>query len=209
VRTTPFFMVAVPFAIAISGCGRSSSATAADNVDLQRDLKLASTTTMNLPALAVNPANFNSLETAPQSAPRIAKHLVKAHGPKAIASVMPDLHASQIPTASTNTVPQVQTVAPAPAPAYANDPVASVPRSGSAAQGPSDIGSGDYGRSRSGAGSGNGVGPIPGVVIRGGGMDGDHCEPHGGRGRIPGIYLPNPGGVGGGSRFPTYHPGGV
>ncbi len=192
--------------MAAAACGNQSR-IAANDADLQRDLKLASTTTMNLATPQVDPANFDALETAPESAPRQSAHLVKARGPKAVASRAPDLRASQIPqVAATQTVPQVQTMAVAPAPIPNQDPVASAPRPGSAPAVPGPgTGTGDFG----GTGPGSGVfGPGIGVVIRGGGIGGDNCEPHGPRGRMPGVYIPIPGGMGGGSRFPAIRPGG-
>ena len=206
-RNRSLIVVAVPIAIAAAACGHNSRAVSANEVDLQRDLKLASTTTMNLATPQVNPANFDALETQPESAPRQSAHLVKARGPKALASNAPDLKASRIPQVAANqTVPQVQTVAAAPAPIPNQDPVATAPRPGSAPTEPG-FGAGAGNQGRAGSGSG-GFGPILGAVIRGGEVGGDNCEPHGGRGRFPGVYIPMPGGMGG-SRFPVVRPGGV
>ena len=210
-RHSTLIALAIPLAATLSACGRPTRAVAANDVDLQRDLKLAATTTMNMPAAPVNPANFDALETDPRSAPRQSKHLVKAPGPKAVASKTPALEASPIPqAAAAQPAPQARTVALAPVPDLNQDPVASLPRTG-APQYPGAIGSGDRGRAGSGGGVFGGIGPILGAVIRGGDVDGDHCEPHGGRGRngrMPGVYIPEPGGVGGGSRFPIVRPGG-
>ncbi|HUX34304.1 MAG TPA: hypothetical protein VMV51_10595 [Gemmatimonadaceae bacterium] len=210
-RHSTLIAIAIPLSAALSACGRPTHAVAANDVDLQRDLKLAATTTMNMPAAPVNPANFDALETNPRSAPQQSKHLVKAPGPKAVASKAPDLEASPIPQgAAAQPAPQAQNVALAPVPNLNQDPVASLPRAG-ASQAPGLIGAGDRGRTGSGGGVFGGIGPILGAVIRGGDVDGDHCEPHGGRGRngrMPGVYIPEPGGVGGGSRFPIIRPGG-
>jgi hypothetical protein len=48
---------------------------------------------------------------------------------------------------------------------------------------------------------GGGIGPMIGIIIRGGGVDGDNCEIHDrrGRGSRP-VYRPNPGGIGIGTR---------
>lgn len=210
-RHSTLIAVAIPLTVALSACSRPSPASVANDVDLQRDLKLAATTTMNMPAAPVNPANFDALETDPRSAPHQAKHLVKAPGPKAVASKTPDLEASPIPrVAASQPAPQVQHVALGSVPNLNQDPIASLPRAG-AAQAPGVIGSGDRARAGSSGGVFGGIGPILGAVIRGGDVDGDHCEPHGGRGRngrMPGVYIPEPGGVGGGSRFPIIGPGG-
>ncbi len=210
-RNSIMLALAVPFALV--SCGHADRGAAGNDVDLQRDLKLAETSAMDLAQPQVNPANFDRLETAPQTELRLAKHLRKNAGPKAVVSKTPDLRATAIPeAAATDNVPQVETVAQTPAPIASGDPVATVPRPGSA---PGKIGAGDYGPSATGPsgsrGGGGGVlggiGPIIGVVIRGGGVDGDHCEPHG-RGRTPGVYLPPPGGYGGNTRFPVIPHGG-
>lgn len=215
-RNSVLLALAVPFVLV--SCGHADRAVGGNNVDLQRDLKLAATSTIDLAQPQVNPANFDRLETAPQTELLVAQHLRKSTGPKAVASKTPDLRASAIPeAAATENVPQVETVAQAPASIGSSDPVASVPRPGMSGK----VGAGDYGPSATGPRGGReaggeggggggifgGVGPIIGVVIRGGGVDGDHCEPHG-RGRTPGVYLPPPGGFGGNTRFPVFPHGG-
>ncbi len=204
-RNVTSVVVAVPLALALAACGRNARTTAANEADLQRDLQLASATTMTLPAPQVDPANFDALETEPQSAPRPSAHLVKARGPKAIASAASDLQATRIPqVAATQPVPQVQTVATAPAPVPNQDPVASVLRPSAPPAVPATGVGGGFGRT----GSGPGVfGPGEGVVIRGGGLDGDNCEPHGRR--RPGGFEPYPGGMGGGTFIPVIRPGGT
>ncbi len=202
-RTTTLIAGTLPIAALFAACARAPRPDAAGNADLQRDLKLAATSTINLATPPVNPANFKDLETAPPTDLRPARHLVKAPGPRAIASRDPDLRASEIPeVAASNPMPQVQSVAAAPVPVATLDPVATVPRPSSAPMlpGPGDEGNG--GRGTAGTG---GFGPFIGVIIGGGGLDGDHCEPHGrGNGAVPGIFLPDPGGViGGGSIYPV------
>jgi hypothetical protein len=100
---------------------------------------------------------------------------------------------------------EVETMAEAPSPEISNEPAAVVPR-------PAPVpvvgaGEGDYGTGSSGGGGG-----IIGVVIRGGGVDGDNCELHRrGRGGVAGrgpIYVPRPpypttgGGITVGRRIP-------
>lgn len=200
-------LLALALPVALASCGHADRAAARDDVDLQRDLKLAATSTIDLAAPRVNPANFDRLETAPQSELREAKRLRKSTGSKAAPSASPDLRATAIPEAvADDHVPQVETVAQAPAPIENSDPVATVPRPSSAPQDPGKAGDGDGGP-RGQGGVFGGIGPIIGVVIRGGGVDGDHCEPHG-PGRTPGVYLPPPGGYGGSTRFPVFPRGG-
>lgn len=202
------FLCALAVPCALASCGHANRPSSAD-VDLQRDLQLAATSTVNLQAPPVNPANFSRLETAPNAELQPARRLVRGAGPRAVASKAPTLRASVIPeVAATAQVPQLQSVALAPAPVPTTDPVATVPRASGAPQVPGRVGSGDYGGTGHGGGIFGGIGPIIGVVIRGGGVDGDHCEPHG-RGRAPGVYLPEPGGFGGGSRFPAFPRGGT
>jgi hypothetical protein len=208
VRTSHLLAVALPIAIAAVSCGRSDRVAANGDVDLQRDLKLAATTTMDLAGPKVNPANFDKLETAPETAPQRSKHLEKGAGSKAIASRTPDLKAIQLPqVAATDNVPQTQTVALAPSPIPTTDPVATVPQATRVPQTTGATGAGTNGGVDRGGVFG-GMGPVIGVVIRGGGVDGDHCEPHG-RGGAPGVYLPPPGGIGTVTRFPAFPRGGV
>lgn len=205
-RNSVMLALAVPFALV--SCGHADRVAAGNDVSLQRDLKLAATSSIDLDAPRVNPANFDRLETVPLTELREAKRLRKGSGPKAVASKAADLRATEIPeAAATDNVPQVETVAQAPSPIANSDPVASVPRPSDAPRDPGRVGAGDYGPRGQGGGVFGGIGPIIGVVIRGGGVDGDHCEPHG-RGRTPGVYLPEPGGYGGTSRFPMFPHGG-
>lgn len=197
--------LALPAAFALAACGGPDSASAHGNVDLQRDLKLAATSTMQMPAPAVDPANFNDLETRPPSAPRPATHLVKAPGPRAIASRTPELKAAAIPeVAATTDAPQVQTVAQAPTPEPTLDPVARMPRRGAGPVEHAPARTGASGDADRGQGAWGIIGPVIGVVIRGGDVDGDNCEPHGARGRRPGIYVQPAGGIGTATRFPTF-----
>ena len=208
-RKTTFLAIAAPVVLAIASCGRSNRADAANDVDMQRDLKLAATTTMNLAEPAVNPANFDRLETAPLAAPTASKHLRKGAGSKAIASKSPDLKASLIPqVAATNPIPQVQAVAVAPVPVSDNDPVATLPQQSRVPRATGAEGTGATGGAERGGGIFGDLGPTIGVVIRGGGVGGDNCEPHG-RGGAPGVYRSPPGGIGTVTRFPTFPHGGV
>jgi hypothetical protein len=207
VRNSVMLALAVPFALI--SCGRGDRASANNDVDLQRDLKLAATTTMNLATPPVNPANFNRLETAPPSELGASKHLRKSAGPGAVASKSPDLRGSQIPEAAiTDNIPRVESVAQAPVPIATSDPVATMPQPGERPQDTGRRGTGDFGHTDQGGGIFGGIGPVIGAVIRGGGVDGDHCEPHGPGVRVPGVYMPPPGGFGGTTRFPTLPRGG-
>jgi hypothetical protein len=192
---TPRRLSLVPLTLlAIAACTRGGKSNAAGDVDLQRDLKLASTSTLDLATPRVNPANFRDMETAPKGAPEPSKHVVKDPGPLAVASSAPELKAAPAPiVAVTQDVPQVQTVATAPVPVPNLDPIATVPRPGATSVVTDNSGGGEYGRSPDGGGIFGGMGRPGGVIIRGGGVDGDHCEP---QGRRPGVYIPSfPGGA--------------
>lgn len=204
-RTTTLIASVLPAAALLAACNRSPRA-ADDDAAMQRDLKLAATSTLNLATPAVNPANFRDLETAPPTELRRAEHLVKAPGPRAIRSGSPTLRASEIPQAAANEpMPQVQTMATAPVPVPPLDPVATAPRPSDAPQVPAVDAAGTPGQGQAGSGW---AGPGIGVIIRGGGLDGDHCEPHGrGNVPIPGVFLPGPGDIGG-SRLPVIRPRG-
>ncbi|MDE3054290.1 MAG: hypothetical protein KGL38_15990 [Gemmatimonadota bacterium] len=204
-RTATLIAAVLPAAALVAACHRSPRS--ADDAAMQRDLKLAATATLNLATPPVNPANFRDLETAPPTELRPAAHLVKAPGPRAIRSATPTLRAAEIPqVAATTPMPQAQTVSLAPVPVVTLDPVASAPRPGDAPRMPAVDAAGTAGRGQAGSGW---AGPGIGVIIRGGGLDGDHCEPHGrGNVPIPGVFLPGPGDMGGGTRFPVIRPRG-
>ena len=185
----------------LAGCGKSGKQPdSAMNPDLKRDLDLAASASL---ALAANQssAQFPITETPIASAPSPAKKIVKAQGSKAIRSPKPTVKAepepvvaaaaeeaqveatqmAAAPTAETTMEPSAPAV-PRPSPI----PISSVP-----------VGSGDRGGSSTGAV----LGTIFGAVIRGGGVDDDHCDPN--RGRRPrrgGVYsIPQArGGYGGG-----------
>jgi hypothetical protein len=174
-------------ATAIAACADASANATQD--DLKRDLELASATTMKLATPPVDSSLLTTMETKPIEAPAPAPVVKKAsRGPRAVESDAPTVEAA--PTEDVAAVDEEQTetesLAPAPAPEN-SEPVAVAPRPQ-----PSVIqtgGAGDYGVGTGGMGSGRG-----GVVIRGGGVDGDNCHP---RGRNGGIVI---------SRGPIYIP---
>jgi len=188
-RTTVLAATMLAFgAVACSSTGKES----ANKDAFSNDLKLASATTMDLAAPKVNPALLTTLETAPHSAPERAPTLKKGEGERAVQSEAPTVAAEPEPTpaAVDETEPVATAVAPAPVPEETNEPVAVAPRPTPAAVIPAGgAGAGDYGRG--GGVFGGGIG----VVIRGGGVDGDHCQPRGRRGGgvyTGPIYVPRP-----------------
>lgn len=195
-------------AAGLAACGRAKTAS---NDDFSRDLQLASSS-VDLAAPAVNPANLSTLETQPSSAPTKAAVVKKApSGNKAVRSKTPTVHAAPVQeVAATDESNESETVVTAPAPDPTPEPVAQAPQPAAI---PTDVGGGDgdYGTSGNGGGIfGPGNGPI-GTVIHGGGVGDDNCDPatdgrYPGRARRP-VYIPNPGGMGAG-RFPTSRPSG-
>ena len=205
------------FALGLAAaCGKKGSESAM-NPDLKRDLELASSASIDL-ASKQSAAQFPLTETPIASAPAPAKKIVKANGPKAIRSAQPTVKAqpeavvaaetqdaqaeatpmAAAPTAETTMEPSAPAV-PRPSPI----PVTAIP--------------GGNGGGSGGSTTGAVLGTIFGAVIRGGGVDDDHCDPNRGRRRPNAGSLPYPvigvygGGVmtrGGGMRPPgTYSRG--
>jgi len=190
-------------AAGLAACGKSPSTDAAQQ-DLQRDLQLASATTMNLAGGQVDSALLVTMETQPRGVPQAAKTVKKGAGTRAVRSETPTVLATpDVDVAAVEESEEVQAENIAPSPEPTNEPVAVAPR-------PVPVivqtgGTGDYGTGTNGGGVlGGGIGR-GGVVIRGGGVDGDNCDLHrGGRGgivmrgpvyTIPRTTVPRPTGV--------------
>jgi hypothetical protein len=177
-------------ATAIAACADASANSTQD--ELKRDLELASATTMKLATPQVDSSLLASMETKPNNAPAPAPVVRRApQGPRAVETeaptveATPDMDIAAVEEERTET----ETVAEAPAPEI-SEPVAVAPR-------PQPTitqagGAGDYGVGTGGVGTGRG-----GVVIRGGGVDGDNCDLHR-RGRNGGTII---------FRGPVYPPG--
>lgn len=183
--------------------------------DLRRDLELA-TSSVVLPQ-AVPDANF-ALETAPPSAPEEAPVLRRApSGRRAVRSPAAHVHASPDATPAADDATQQVAEAPAPAdtpaePQAGSEGVAlprptSIPVSYPAegrGNGPQVIvEDGEVRGGTVGGGVGTILGPVFGVVIRGGGVDGDNCQEHDRRRGRRGVYRPNPDGIAIGTRRPV------
>jgi hypothetical protein len=188
--------------IVAAACGKSSTRSdAVLNADLERDLKLAQSTSLDL-ASKQSAAAFPLTEVPIKSSAEPSKTVRKAPGPKAVHSTTPTVKAAAEPAPAVEAEPQVDMTAPEPAPSTTTETAAApdapaVPRPSPV--NPSPAGDGSWGRGGSGSGGGAGggavLGGIFGVIIRGGGVDGDRCEIHNGRGRNRppgGIYPSNP-----------------
>jgi hypothetical protein len=215
VRTAKLLALSLVVTAAACSRGQKDGDTALAS-DLQRDLQLA-TTSVALPAAPAR--NDFALETAPTSAPAPATTLRRSSGPRAVRSPQRQVAAAPEPTPA-ESEEQVAQVTETPS---ATEAAAEPSSEGVALPRPTAIpidlpasgGSGpqvvvqDDGNGRGGMG---GIGGIFGVVIRGGGVDGDNCEIHDRR-RTRGrpVYRPNPGGIAGGrtpmigrGTFPRY-----
>jgi hypothetical protein len=160
------------------------------NTDLQRDIELASATTMNLAAPRIDSSLLNSMETQPQGTPEVARTVRRGAGSRAVRSETPTVRATPVvEVAELEESEEVPTVAVAPAPEESSEPVAVAPRPAPAVIPTGGEGGGDYGTSGNGGGIFGGGSGNGGVVIRGGGVDGDNCELHR-RGRNGGIAGP-------------------
>jgi hypothetical protein len=178
----PTAVLATAAVVGISRNGRSAAATA--DGDLQRDLELASSTTIELAPLGQPLATISSIEAPPEATPkRTTRPKRSPSGSRAIRSRAPVVRAAPEPevaesseeseTTESTQLADVSTeaVVEAPAPGGVELPrPTAIPVS--FPTGGADAGTYD-----------------PGTVIRGGGIDPDHCQIHGGvYRRRPPIY---------------------
>jgi hypothetical protein len=174
-----FSIAALALTAGLSACRDASANSAAQQDELKRDLEMAASATINLAAPRVDPALL-TLEGQNQSAPQASHVVRRGSGNRAVRSPSPTVLAEPaVEVATLDETDVSERLAEAPAP-ESSEPVAIAPR-------PVPVvvpaGTGDYG-------TGGGIfGGGSGVVIRGGGVDGDNCELHR-RGRGGTIYLP-------------------
>jgi hypothetical protein len=167
---------------------------------------------------------FALSETAPATSPERSAAIKRGNGTKAIRSRTPTVKAAPEPVAAevVEEIPQLQVIQTVAAPSATEATAPSIPRpvpqngpAPSEDQGPiliggqgrgagtgaggGGMGTGD-GRTGTGSGAGGGGGGwggIFGAVIRGGGVDGDNCDPRPQGNRPPmrtPVYAGNPGG---------------
>jgi hypothetical protein len=190
-----FSIAALSLAVGISACRDASANSASAQAELKRDLEMAASATINLAAPRVDPALL-TLEGQPQSAPQTSRVMKKSAGNRAVRSQTPTVRAEpEVEVAALDESEVAESIAEAAAPEN-SEPVAVAPR-------PAPVviqtgGGGDYG-------NGGGIfgGGMGGVVIRGGGVDGDNCELHRrGRGGHTGPIFRVPTPTAGGSVIP-------
>lgn len=160
------------------------------NSDLKKDLELASTASeITLPASQPAAQVVSAIERTQPVARRVAQSQ-RAPKHRAAPRALPAPVEAQKADLSTEVEPQPVEVSPAPTevaplPSQRPRPVASNGTGG----GDGRVGSG---RGDQGTGIGSGIGTIIGVVLRGGGVDGDECDPRtDGRGRNGGTIAIN------------------
>jgi hypothetical protein len=195
-------------AVGLGACGRSPTRADAGTSDLQQQLKLAASNVSLAPSASAN-LKIAADEELPASKPEHTPTLKKSAGPKAVRSHAPTVRAtpSTEVAAAESDAPQAEAEAPAPAPTTVEQPVPepSVPAVPRPSPVPAQTPGGSAGQQDGGSAVGAILGGIFGAVIRGGTVDGDHCDPRGGRRGHGGVYYPNtgrgyPGGVYGGGR---------
>lgn len=209
----PLKTLALATAAVIAVACAKDSAKSGINNDLKHDLELAASSATDL-ASAQTAAKFSPTEIASTSTPTVARVLKKAKGNKVMPSKRPTVKASETPIeVAQSDIPEVTVMSQAPSevtaptstdgndlPAIPRPTPAPIPVGGSTGEG----GSGTSAGSGGGGGIGAVLGGIFGAVIRGGGVDGDRCEPHGRDGRrYPGgRTIPGGGPYGGGATTP-------
>lgn len=183
-------------AMLLASACRGRDATAAADPDLQRDLAAAGSDRIDLAASNATPvATVSALESAPLAAPAPAPKPRRRNGPRVTRSEAPTEEAAPVQEVAEAPVPE-----PEPSPEIDQAatqqgvalprPVPQLPTSGGAG------GEGTWGR---GPSTGEVIGTMIGVVIRGGGVGDDHCDPRtdgrrGGTGGRRPIYRPIPDG---------------
>ena len=187
-------MLAVGLSVVVlAACGKNgASSNRAINDDLKRDLELASSSSLDLASQQAS-KGFALTEIAQSNAPSPTPTVKKGAGPKAVKSRTPTVKAApdasveskaEEPTTEVMVQAPSPTTGPTPDPTQPTpDPMApAVPRPTPTTIDPNG-GSGARGQNGGGpapgAGDGGGsiLGGIFGTILRGGVVDGDHCDP--------------------------------
>lgn len=173
-------------AVVLAACGKNgASPNQAMSDDLKRDLQAASSSSLDLASQQAS-KGFALTEIAQSSAPSPASTVRKGAGPKAVKSKTPTVKASPDNSIQSKAEePTVEVMAQAPSPTTEPTPDPAAPAVPRPSPTPIDPNGGEGARGRNGggpnpgAGDGGGsiLGGIFGVIIRGGVVDGDHCDP--------------------------------
>jgi hypothetical protein len=199
-----FVFVVVPTAALATGVvvavsRNDQGATTVADGDLQQDLKLASSTTLELAPAGRPQATVSSIEAPPAATPERTRRTKRSsNGARAIRSRAPVVRAAPEPEVAQSTeeseTTQVAELAGAATEATVEAPAdggVALPRPTAVPVSYPGPGDGTAGGNSDGGVYGGGGGGVygGGTVIRGGGVDGDHCQIHGGIfGRRPPIY---------------------
>ena len=188
-------MIGIPVSVVGLGLAtffavRSTPKCPADS--LADELKQADAAGIQL-AQSQTAKQFAFSETAPEAKPEAATVTKRGNGPKAVRSNTPTVKAAPEAVAAdvVEEIPDLSVVQTSAAPTPVEAPAPSIPRPAPATEpAPSEDngailrGGTGAGNGRTGSGGGGGGwGTIFGAVIRGGGVDGDNCDPRGGRAR--------------------------
>lgn len=189
-------------AVVVAACGKNGAPNRPMSDDLKRDLQLASSSSLDL-ASHQAASSFPLTEVPISSAPSPTRTLKKGAGPKAVRSKKPTVKATPQPTVvadAESPETEVSQKAPSPTTEPVSDPSApAVPRPSPV---PTDPNGGEGAHGQNGGGENPGVGGgigaviggIFGAILRGGVVDGDHCDPRrDGRGRPHRYPPPNSG----------------
>jgi hypothetical protein len=208
-------MVGIPVSVlglGLAGFMAARMANKAPAGDFTKELEQADAAGIQL-AQQQAAKQFSLSETVPETKPE-AKTVTKRAptGAKAVRSKAPTVKAAPQNVAAdvVEEVPDLTAMQQSSGPTHVEAPVPVSPDPSPAVtpapaqdQGPILRGGTGSGDGRNGAGSGGGWGTIFGAVIRGGGVDGDNCDPRGAR-RGPTnttvqrpVYGTNPTGMGG------------
>jgi hypothetical protein len=173
-------------AVVLAACGKNgASPNRAMSDDLKRDLQLASSSGLDLASQQAS-KGFALTEIAQSSAPSPTTTVKKGAGPKAVKSKAPTVKAA--PDASVDSKaeePTTEVMAQAPSPTTEQVPDPAAPAVPRPSPTPIDPNGGEGARGQNGggpnpgAGDGGGsvLGGIFGAILRGGVVDGDHCDP--------------------------------
>jgi hypothetical protein len=186
-------MVGIPVSVlglGLAGFMAVRMANKAPADDFAKELEKADAAGLQL-AQGQSARQFSLSETVPETKPE-AKTVTKRapSGAKAVRSKSPTVKAAPENVAAdvVEEVPDMTAMQQSSGPTHTEAPVPVDPEPSPATspapaqdQGPILRGGNGTGAGRNGAGSGGGWGTIFGAIIRGGGVDGDNCDPRGRR----------------------------
>jgi hypothetical protein len=189
--TVPTAALATAAVVGVSRAGHRTAATS--DGDLQRDLQLASSTALELAPVAHPLTTVSAIEESPSAAPeRSVRPKRNRSGQRAIRSHAHEVRAAPEPEVAESTAESEASETSALAGAASEATTVTPAEGGVALPRPTAV---PVSFPTGGGGEGT-YDPGPGSVIRGGVLDGDHCQIHG-RGGSP-VYGP-----------PIYRPRGI